>query len=43
VIDAGHGGEDPGPWEKISREKDIVPQNSLKVGNILRRIARMSK
>ncbi len=35
VIDAGHGGEDPGALGKISREKDIVLKIALKVGKYI--------
>jgi N-acetylmuramoyl-L-alanine amidase len=35
VIDAGHGGEDPGALGKNSREKDIVLAIALKVGKYI--------
>jgi N-acetylmuramoyl-L-alanine amidase len=35
VIDAGHGGEDPGALGKSSREKDIVLKIALKVGTYI--------
>jgi N-acetylmuramoyl-L-alanine amidase len=35
VIDAGHGGEDPGALGKNSREKDIVLPIALKVGKYI--------
>ncbi len=35
VIDAGHGGRDPGAVGKISKEKDIVLDVALKVGAYL--------
>jgi N-acetylmuramoyl-L-alanine amidase len=35
VIDAGHGGEDPGALGKLSREKDIVLKIALKVGEYI--------
>ncbi|MCD6092298.1 MAG: N-acetylmuramoyl-L-alanine amidase [Bacteroidales bacterium] len=35
VIDAGHGGKDPGASGKHSREKDIVLSIALKVGNLI--------
>ncbi|WP_439183462.1 N-acetylmuramoyl-L-alanine amidase family protein [Carboxylicivirga taeanensis] len=35
VIDAGHGGKDPGAIGKISREKDIVLNVALKVGKYI--------
>lgn len=36
VIDAGHGGRDPGAVGKISKEKDIVLAVSLKVGEYIK-------
>lgn len=33
VIDAGHGGKDPGALGKIAKEKDVVLSIALKVGN----------
>lgn len=33
VIDAGHGGKDPGALGKIAKEKDVVLAIALKVGN----------
>jgi N-acetylmuramoyl-L-alanine amidase len=35
VIDAGHGGKDPGTLGKFTREKDIVLKIALKAGNII--------
>ena len=35
VIDAGHGGHDPGTHGKISREKDVALSIALKLGEIL--------
>lgn len=35
VIDAGHGGKDPGAMGKISKEKNIVLEIALKVGKYL--------
>ncbi|MCT4602137.1 MAG: N-acetylmuramoyl-L-alanine amidase [Marinifilum sp.] len=35
VIDAGHGGKDPGALGKTSREKDIVLNISLKLGGYI--------
>lgn len=35
VIDAGHGGEDPGALGKHSREKDIVLEIALKTGEYI--------
>ena len=35
VIDAGHGGHDPGAVGKISKEKDINLKVALKVGNLI--------
>ena len=35
VLDAGHGGEDPGALGKISREKDIVLNITLQVGKYI--------
>ena len=36
VIDAGHGGNDPGAIGKISREKDINLKVALKLGSLIR-------
>ena len=36
VIDPGHGGQDPGAMYKNIREKDIVLQIGLKLGNYIR-------
>jgi len=36
VIDAGHGGKDPGARGKISWEKDIALSISLELGRILK-------
>ena len=36
VIDAGHGGEDPGALGKASKEKDIVLPIALKVGQYIK-------
>jgi len=41
VIDAGHGGKDPGALGSMSRESDITLAIALKTGNILNRISRM--
>jgi len=35
VIDAGHGGKDPGTVGKSSREKDVVLSLALRVGNYI--------
>jgi N-acetylmuramoyl-L-alanine amidase len=35
VIDAGHGGNDPGAVGKISKEKDINLKVALKVGKLI--------
>ena len=35
VIDAGHGGKDPGALGKSSREKDIALSVALKTGNYI--------
>jgi N-acetylmuramoyl-L-alanine amidase len=35
VIDAGHGGKDPGTLGKISREKDVVLKIALKTGKYI--------
>ena len=35
VIDAGHGGKDPGCSGKLSKEKDIALQVSLELGRII--------
>ena len=35
VLDAGHGGKDPGALGKHSREKDIVVAIALKVGQYI--------
>ncbi len=35
IIDAGHGGKDPGAHGKYSKEKDIVLAVSLKLGNYI--------
>jgi len=35
VIDAGHGGKDPGALGKTAREKDVVLAIALKVGNYI--------
>lgn len=37
VIDAGHGGKDPGALGKVSKEKDINLKVALKVGNLIKR------
>ena len=39
VIDAGHGGHDPGTHGKISREKDVALSIALELGSILERIS----
>lgn len=36
VIDAGHGGHDPGAVGKISKEKDINLKVALKLGNLIK-------
>ena len=36
VIDAGHGGKDPGALGKIVKEKDVVLNVALKFGNLIR-------
>ncbi len=36
VIDAGHGGKDPGALGKIAKEKDIVLNVALKFGNLIK-------
>ncbi len=36
VIDAGHGGKDPGAIGKISKEKDITLAIALKLGNYIK-------
>jgi len=36
VIDAGHGGKDPGTIGKTSREKDVVLSLALQVGNYIK-------
>lgn len=36
VIDAGHGGHDPGATGKISKEKDINLKVALKLGSLIR-------
>jgi N-acetylmuramoyl-L-alanine amidase len=35
VIDAGHGGQDPGAKGRFSHEKDVVLAIALKVGNLI--------
>ncbi|BDX36661.1 N-acetylmuramoyl-L-alanine amidase [Tenuifilaceae bacterium CYCD] len=35
VIDAGHGGQDPGALGKVTKEKDITLKLALKVGNFI--------
>ncbi|MFY0651830.1 MAG: N-acetylmuramoyl-L-alanine amidase [Cyclobacteriaceae bacterium] len=37
VIDAGHGGKDPGTHGKISNEKDIALKIALETGNIIKK------
>lgn len=37
VIDAGHGGHDPGAIGKISKEKNINLKVALKVGNLIKK------
>ena len=37
VIDAGHGGKDPGASGKYSKEKDVVLNIALKTGQILKK------
>lgn len=37
VIDAGHGGKDPGTSGKFSREKDIALKIALELGEIIRK------
>ncbi len=36
VIDAGHGGKDPGALGKIVKEKDVVLSVALKFGNLIK-------
>ena len=36
VIDAGHGGKDPGALGKIVKEKDVVLNVALKFGNLIK-------
>ena len=36
VIDAGHGGHDPGAIGKISKEKNINLKVALKLGNLIK-------
>ena len=36
VIDAGHGGHDPGAIGKISKEKNINLNVALKLGNLIK-------
>jgi len=35
VIDAGHGGQDPGALGKVAKEKDITLKLALKLGNFI--------
>src|SRR5574344_2003504 len=35
VIDAGHGGKDPGACGKISKEKDLTLSMALKAGSLI--------
>ncbi len=37
VIDAGHGGKDPGAVGKTEKEKDIVLSVALKLGNLIKK------
>ena len=37
VIDAGHGGKDPGASGKYSREKDVVLSIALKTGQLIKK------
>ena len=37
VIDAGHGGHDPGAIGKISKEKNINLNVALKLGNLIKK------
>lgn len=37
VIDAGHGGKDPGAIGKTAKEKDIVLSVALKLGNLIKK------
>ena len=37
VIDAGHGGKDPGAVGKTAKEKDIVLSVALKLGNLIKK------
>ena len=37
VIDAGHGGRDPGAIGRISKEKDINLKTALKLGNLIKK------
>ena len=43
VIDAGHGGHDPGAIGKISKEKNINLNVALKLGNLIKKTAMTSK
>ena len=43
VIDAGHGGHDPGAIGKISKEKNINLNIALKVGNLIKRNCKDAK
>jgi len=36
VIDAGHGGKDPGALGKFVKEKDITLSVALKFGNLIK-------
>ena len=36
VIDAGHGGKDPGAVDKLVKEKDVVLNVALKFGNLIK-------
>ena len=37
VIDAGHGGKDPGTCGKLTKEKDITLNIALKLGEIIKK------
>ena len=42
VIDAGHGGRDPGAVGRITKEKVINLNVALKLGNLIKKIGRAS-
>jgi len=41
VIDAGHGGHDPGAIGAISRERTLILPLSLQLGALVEKISRM--